>query len=571
MAAPLTCPGRGLWLRLLDGDLPEREQADLAGHLNHCPRCQEVMENLTAGSDVWLGAARSLKQEATTPPAPALRRVIHELKEEGQETLAPADQTPTLEQALDFLSAGGPAGPGGRLGPYQVVRVVGRGGMGVVLQAFDPALNRHVAIKVLAPQWASSAAARQRFAREAQATAALCHDHVVAIHGVDEVQGLPYLVMEYVQGVSLQQQLDRAGPPDLAEILRIGKQTAAGLAAAHERGLIHRDVKPSNILLEEETGRVKLSDFGLARAVDDASLTQSGVIAGTPQYMAPEQARGEAQDHRADLFSLGSVLYALCTGRPPFRAATTLAVLRSVCEDTPPPIRDVNPDIPTWLVEVIDWLHAKDPADRFQSAAEVARRLDQHLAHLQYPDLIRPPRRLGQPPRRAGAPPAGRRRLRFGLLGAGGLLAAVAVGLALAPGGLFRSGSDSGERDNRAARPDGQRVPVREGPEVILSNGRLIRQLGARFSFQVDYRFTHQAPVGGCRYVWVITSPRGEVYRHPCLGTELRNQGTLHGGMLILPFSATGTLETYLEMETLVGGPAGWQREKISNSVRLLP
>ncbi len=149
-------------------------------------------------------------------------------------------------------------------------------------------------------------------------------------------------------------------------------QTAAGLAAAHAQGLVHRDIKPANILLENGVERVKITDFGLARAADDASLTQTGVVAGTPQYMSPEQAEGKPLDHRTDLFSLGSVLYAMCTGRPPFRASGTMAVLKRVCEDTPPPIREINPEIPEWLVAIIDKLHAKEPADRFQSAAEVA-------------------------------------------------------------------------------------------------------------------------------------------------------------------------------------------------------
>src|SRR5207245_7406903 len=139
---------------------------------------------------------------------------------------------------------------------------------------------------------------------------------------------------------SLQERLNRTGPLELNEILRIGMQTARGLAAAHTLGLIHRDIKPANILLENGVERVKITDFGLARAVDDASLTQSGVVAGTPQYMSPEQARGEAVDQRSDLFSLGSVLYALCTGRAPFRASGSMAVLKRVCEETPSLIRE---------------------------------------------------------------------------------------------------------------------------------------------------------------------------------------------------------------------------------------
>ena len=170
--------------------------------------------------------------------------------------------------------------------------------------------------------------------------------------------------MQYVAGASLQDRLDNTGPLPLAEVLRIGMQTAGGLAAAHAQGLVHRDVKPANILLENGVERVKLTDFGLARAADDASLTQSGQVAGTPQYMSPEQAEGNAVDARSDLFSLGSVLYATCTGRAPFRASGSMAVLRRVCEETPTPIRHTNPDIPDWLTAIIDKLHAKDPGQR---------------------------------------------------------------------------------------------------------------------------------------------------------------------------------------------------------------
>src|SRR5262249_45176557 len=151
-----------------------------------------------------------------------------------------------------------------------------------------------------------------------QAAAAVSHDHIVTIHAVEETNGIPYLVMQCIAGLSLQQRLDRDGPLQLHEILRIGMQTASGLAAAHAQGLVHRDIKPANILLENGVERVKITDFGLARAATEASLTQSGVVAGTPQYMSPEQAEGKAIDQRTDLFSLGSVLYAMCTGQAPF-------------------------------------------------------------------------------------------------------------------------------------------------------------------------------------------------------------------------------------------------------------
>src|SRR5947209_607125 len=195
-------------------------------------------------------------------------------------------------EALDFLAPSDKPGALGRLGHYEILEVIGRGGMGIVLRAFDEKLHRMVAIKVMAAQLATNATARKRFTREAQAAAAVTHDHIVTIHAVEEGNGLPYLVMQYVSGMSLQKRLDRSGPLELREIVRIGMQTAAGLAAAHAHGLIHRDIKPANILLENGVERVKITDFGLARAVADASLTQSGVVAGTPQYMSPEQARG---------------------------------------------------------------------------------------------------------------------------------------------------------------------------------------------------------------------------------------------------------------------------------------
>jgi serine/threonine-protein kinase len=224
------------------------------------------------------------------------------------------------------------------------------------------------------------------------------HDHVIPIHSIDTSSRGPFLVMPYINGRSLQERLDAEGTLELAEVLRIGLQTARGLAAAHAQGLVHRDIKPANILLENGVQRVRITDFGLARAIDDASQTQSGFIAGTPQYMAPEQARGEPVDTRADLFSLGSVMYAMCAGHSPFRAETTLAVLRRICEDRPRDLRQINPAVPAWLVRIIERLLAKDPADRFQSATEVADLLENWLAHVQQPTLIKKPAKLAMLP-----------------------------------------------------------------------------------------------------------------------------------------------------------------------------
>jgi tetratricopeptide (TPR) repeat protein len=299
------------------------------------------------------------------------------------ETLGDGPTPPgTALNDLDVLAPSERPSSLGRIGSYEVLHQIGRGGMGIVLKALDCRLDRAVAIKVLAPALAGDALAQRRFLREARAAAAVSHEHVVTIHAVDEVAGQPYIVMQLVTGRSLQGAIDRRGPLETEAIVRVGMQIALGLAAAHAKGLIHRDIKPANILLEEPAERVKITDFGLARTLDDASLTRSGTIVGTPYFMSPEQARGDPVDRRTDLFSLGGVMYAMCTGQPPFRAESTVAVLRKVSDDAPPPIGGLNPQIPAWLVELIAKLMAKDPAARYQTAHEVSEILARHLAEL---------------------------------------------------------------------------------------------------------------------------------------------------------------------------------------------
>jgi hypothetical protein len=240
-------------------------------------------------------------------------------------------------------------------------------------------------VKVLDPQLADNEVARQRFCREARAAAAVTHDNLVAVHQVDEdeASGLPYLVMQLVTGESLEQRIRRAGKMGPVEVARLGQQAAAGLAAAHAHGLIHRDIKPGNILLEQDSDRVKLTDFGLARGVEDVKLTRTGFVAGTPLYMAPEQARGDVVDARADLFSLGSVLYEAAAGIAPFDGKTPLVVLNRVTDERQPPLRSVSPDVPVWLSDVVDRLLEKKPADRFQTAQEVADIFAAELARIQ--------------------------------------------------------------------------------------------------------------------------------------------------------------------------------------------
>ncbi|MBI1833165.1 MAG: ABC transporter substrate-binding protein, partial [Planctomycetes bacterium] len=307
---------------------------------------------------------------------------------------------------------------------------LGQGGMGVVFEAIDTKLQRPVALKVMKPDIARDESARKRFLREARATASVRSDHVVVIHQVDEYNRVPFLAMEFLQGEPLDKWLDVNGRPSLHDGLRIGIEIARGLAAAHEIGLIHRDIKPSNIWLEKRDakpaappspdqparpGRVKILDFGLARiARDQAHLTHSGLVLGTPAYMAPEQAEGGDVDARGDLFSLGCVLYDLATGSKPFSGTNTMAVLMSVAMKDPLPPQQINPDLPPSLAQLIMRLLSKRPADRPASASEVAAELEAIIDELGF-SAKTPPSGLSRAPTVAGAAPSPTRGLTIGL------------------------------------------------------------------------------------------------------------------------------------------------------------
>jgi HD-like signal output (HDOD) protein len=267
---------------------------------------------------------------------------------------------------------------------YRLEKLLGRGGMGMVVRGYDMRLHRPVAIKIMLPELAGNAEVRERFAREAEAVAAISHDNVVRIHSIGEIKCMPYLVMEFVAGISLQDRLDMGHPLKIREILNIGRQMAAGLSAAHERRLIHRDIKPANVLIETGTGCAKITDFGVVSLAGDnrAKLTQHNLIVGTPHFMSPEQVQGKPLDHRSDLFSLGTVLYVMSTGRVPFDSDNLMATLRKINEDEPAPITFLNPAAPPWLDELIARLHAKDPYKRFEFAGEVRDVLTQRLQTL---------------------------------------------------------------------------------------------------------------------------------------------------------------------------------------------
>lgn len=400
MALSGSCPPQHVWQQLLTGPLAADQENSLITHLDNCTSCQTVLESLAGGSGLSDAAARHLSNQQQSDIA-QLQPWIDRLKQSRMQLETDRHETVDAEP-LNFLEPSDDPQYLGRLGRYGITEVVGRGGMGLVLKAVDPGLNRIVAIKVLASRLANDRSSRKRFLREARAVAAIDHDHVVTVFSVGKHGSTLYLEMQFVDGRSLQEKLDQQGALNFAEVLQIGLQTARGLSAAHSRGLIHRDVKPANILLERETQQVKISDFGLACVVEDLRLSSTEILVGTPEYIAPEQTEDGDVDHRADLFCFGSVLYAMCTGHSPFAGGTTIDVIKRVVHEEPRPIHEMSPAIPQAMVALIERLLAKDPAQRFQSAEEVCRLIEAQIEQLRMPsppDVSAPPVQFPDTPR----------------------------------------------------------------------------------------------------------------------------------------------------------------------------
>lgn len=405
LAERASCPQPDLLAQLLIGQLSQSQAEPLEQHLLQCSACATAAQTLST-HDTLIEAMRTY-QPLVAEDESAVKRLAGRVQQslptgtsaevidlssaDGSEPnlfarLArvlhdPAEPPPPARDVpacvaesdlYDFLAPAQAADELGRLGAYRVLKVLGAGGMGVVFLAEDVELKRRVALKAMHPALAASTGARERFQREAQAMAAIDHEHIVTIFHVGRDRGVPYLVMSLLDGETLDEQLlgRKLATP---EVLRIGREVAQGLDAAHRRGLIHRDIKPANIFLERDTGRVKLLDFGLARAVDaDVKLTHPGAIVGTPAFMSPEQARGEPTDARSDLFSLGCVLYLMSTGVPPFLGRDATAVVTAVVNEAPEPPAAIRPELPVALSGLIVRLLSKSRDARPVSAAAVA-------------------------------------------------------------------------------------------------------------------------------------------------------------------------------------------------------
>ena len=360
----MKCDPTVLWTLVEQSEEPGDEARGLLQHVERCQQCQATLRSIGGNESWWSDVQTWLADQNHRPAAAAEAGGISESTAMDLAVLQP----PTHPEML------------GRLGRYEIEGVVGRGGMGVVFRGFDSDLQRCVAIKILSPIYGHDAAARQRFAREAQAAASVVHEHVIPIFNVEAEHDPPFLVMPYIAGATLEQFVRRHGCPDAITVLRIARQIASGLHAAHQQDLIHRDIKPGNILVTENVHRVWITDFGLARAVDNATLTHTGLIAGTPQFMSPEQSRGQRLDARSDLFSFGALLYFLSTGRPPFEADGTLAVLHQVATTDPPSLAQARPDLPPAFVSLVNDLLRKRASRRPADAGVVSERISEAMA-----------------------------------------------------------------------------------------------------------------------------------------------------------------------------------------------
>ena len=390
------CADSAKFRALINGSLSNRDEAELARHLDECESCRAKLDAHHSSNDFSdkIGLRLSTHQEIPKSLQEKLKELDSERMVVQSEFLSDSllgSKPPGRSQSkgssrsyadvAPWLADPAPhdePGTIGRVSEFQLLAFLGRGGMGVVFRARDTTLDRMVALKIMSPSLLADEDAGARFLREAKSAAAIKHPNVVTIHSIHDSAELPFLVMEFIEGESLQQRLRRLRRQNSTELADIARQVASGLAAAHTAGVVHRDVKPANILMEADRGRIVVSDFGLARATDSATLTSDGTIAGTLTFLAPERVDGLPADHRSDLFSLGSVLYTAASGEVPFDGDAVATTLHRISRVDIVPLPQLVPDAPGWLVQLVGWLHQRRPEDRPRNADEVVAFVDQH-------------------------------------------------------------------------------------------------------------------------------------------------------------------------------------------------
>ena len=373
---------------------------------------------------------------------------------------------------------------GSKLGSYEVEEEIGRGGMGVVYRAYQPNLQRQVAVKVLLPHLAKDAEFVERFMREARSAAKLHHPGLVTIFDVGEIEGTYFFSMQWLQGKTLEEKLEE-GPLPVEEVVGVVSQMAAALGFAHEAGVVHRDVKPANVIVDER-GRAVLTDFGIAKAGNETQLTRVGASVGSPDYMAPEQISGGSVDPRTDLYALGVLFHHLLTGEPPYSGDAPIAVAYQHLNAPIPSARETRPEVPPELDEVVTRLMAKAPEDRFQSAEELLAALH-GIPGL---EVSGPPTGIGTMPIAVGeaspvepvaapADEAGAAPERSKLVP----LALAVIGAVVIGGGLFWALSGNGAVEPGAGEPSGPEAQI---DDTVAPPAALVDEFSASIEVEPD-------------------------------------------------------------------------------------
>jgi hypothetical protein len=399
---PAVDPYCGLTERFLAGDTTDAELTVMETHLETCMTCRRRVETESASSEFWRETRRFLASQETRFDPPMRKLELGPVLLDSLFSSESESCRPTSVANPEFDSAGGAdwrssrhdslsqwldptTTPNslGRIGKYEVEKIIGQGGMGLVLAAMDTELQRPVAIKTIANFLANSEQ-QQRLIREARTIAGLRHPHIMPIYAIEKWRDVPILIMPLIQGGTLYHAAPKLNLT-MEDILHVGAQLSQALDCLHRVGIIHRDLKPSNILLQDSVRHVLLSDFGLARTGSDCTLTGSNVVAGTPHFMSPEQSRGDRLDHRSDLFSLGSLLFWLCTGELPFAGYSQFETMTNVVNKEPNYQLLQDRQVPELVQQLIKGLLAKKPDHRWQNSQQVGELMNACLANLQNP------------------------------------------------------------------------------------------------------------------------------------------------------------------------------------------